>query len=74
VLVGAVFLVGYAKVWSAGERWLGRSALARILGDMPLWHWKPPKIDSAALVRRALGQSRHEETPPKADDRPAKGD
>ena len=74
VLVGAVFLVGYAKVWSAGERWLGRSALARIFGGMPLWHWKPPKIDSAALVRRALGQSRHEETPPKADDRPAEGD
>ncbi len=72
VLVGALFLVGYAKVWSAGERWLGRSALAQILSDTPLWQWKPPKIDSATLVRRALGQRRREETPPKADDRPVK--
>lgn len=74
VLVGAVFLVGYAKVWSAGERWLSRGPLARIFGHMPLWQWKPPKIDSAALVRRALSQSRRDEAPPKADDRPVKGD
>lgn len=74
VLIGAIFLVGYAKAWSAGERWLSKGPLARFFGGMPLWHWKPPKIDSAALVRRALGQSRHDETPTKADDRPAKGD
>jgi len=72
VLVGAVFLVGYTKVWSAGERWLGRSALARILSDTPFWQWKLPKIDSSTLVRRALGQRRREETLPKADDRPLK--
>ena len=74
VLIGALFLVGYAKVWSAGERWFERSALAQLLSDTPLWNWRPPKINSATLVRRALGQSRREETPPKTDDRPVKPD
>jgi len=72
VLVGAVFLVGYAKMWWAGERWLGKSPLARMLRNTPWWHWKPPKIDSATLVRRALGQGRRDETAPKADDRRVK--
>ena len=74
VLVGTVFLVGYTKVWSAGERWLGRSALARTLSDTRLGQWKLPKIDSSALVRRALGQRRREETLPKAEDHPPKRD
>jgi len=74
VLVGALFLVGYAKVWSAGERWLGKSSLAKMLGDTPYWQWKPPKVDSASLIRRALGQRRREEAAPKADDSPVKPD
>lgn len=74
VLVGALFLVGYAKVWSAGERWLGKSALAKMLSDTPYWQWKPPKVDSATLIRRALGQRRREDAAPKADDSPVKPD
>jgi hypothetical protein len=74
VLVGALFLVGYAKVWSAGERWLGKSALAKMLSDTRYWQWKPPKVDSASLIRRALGQRRREEAAPKADDSPVKPD
>ena len=72
VLLGTIFLVGYTKVWSAGERWLGRSTLARTLSDTRLGQWKLPKIDSSALVRRALGQRRREETLPKAEDHPPK--
>lgn len=61
VLIGAIFLVGFARAWTQGERWLRQNAFVGKIGSHRFFQWEPPKIDSAMLVRRALGQRRREE-------------